>query len=182
MWRALGGVGVFVEAVLAVDAIAPRLGHRVCTGTCGPAQGPPDPVVGTALWRPGHRIMKKKLKKTGRERAVLGARRQRPAAAARARRRPATGHRAASGLRATRAVASSAMARRRCLAATVPAGAAAPSRTRGACPSGGPPGRQARAAQPADGRQRARGADGLANVFLLEQVEQDHAGHDHVAA
>eukprot|EP00962_Isochrysis_galbana_P058408 scaffold31490_cov62-Isochrysis_galbana.AAC.1 len=74
------------------------------------------------------------------------------------------------------------MARRRCPAATVPAGAAAPSRTRGACASGGPPGRQARAAQPADGRQRARGADVLAKAFLLEQVEQDHAGHDHVAA
>eukprot|EP00962_Isochrysis_galbana_P053095 scaffold24533_cov105-Isochrysis_galbana.AAC.1 len=74
------------------------------------------------------------------------------------------------------------MACRRCLAATVPAGAAAPSRTRGACASGAPPGRQARAAQPAHGRQRARGADGLAKVFLLEQVEQDHAGHDHVAA
>eukprot|EP00962_Isochrysis_galbana_P053396 scaffold24831_cov132-Isochrysis_galbana.AAC.1 len=42
---------------------APRLGHRVGTGTCGPAQGPPDPVMGSALWRPGHRIMKKKLKK-----------------------------------------------------------------------------------------------------------------------
>jgi len=50
-----------------------RLGHRVGTGTCGPpAQGPPDPVVGSALWRPGHRIMKTKLKKN------LGARRQRP--------------------------------------------------------------------------------------------------------
>jgi len=42
-----------------------RLGHRVGTGTCGPAQGPPDPVVGSALWRPGHRIMKTKLKKIG---------------------------------------------------------------------------------------------------------------------
>eukprot|EP00962_Isochrysis_galbana_P021408 scaffold6319_cov107-Isochrysis_galbana.AAC.1 len=45
-----------------------RLGHRVCTGTCGPAQGPPDPVMGTALWRPGHRIMKKKLKNGARAR------------------------------------------------------------------------------------------------------------------
>eukprot|EP00962_Isochrysis_galbana_P011471 scaffold3219_cov105-Isochrysis_galbana.AAC.1 len=44
------------------------------------------------------------------------------------------------------------MARRRCPAATVPAGAAAPSRTRGACASGGPPGRQARAARGAAGR------------------------------
>eukprot|EP00962_Isochrysis_galbana_P033773 scaffold11367_cov142-Isochrysis_galbana.AAC.2 len=47
--------------------------------TCGPAQGPPDPVVGSALWRPEHRIMKTKLKKKWREqRAGLGARRQRP--------------------------------------------------------------------------------------------------------
>eukprot|EP00962_Isochrysis_galbana_P026026 scaffold8033_cov114-Isochrysis_galbana.AAC.7 len=93
-----------------------RLGHRVCTGTCGPAQGPPDPVVGTALWRPGHHIIKKKLKKRGAS-APSWARE----GSAPPQRLGLGGHRAASGLRATRAVASSAMARRRCLAATVPA-------------------------------------------------------------
>eukprot|EP00962_Isochrysis_galbana_P031816 scaffold10393_cov114-Isochrysis_galbana.AAC.1 len=39
-------------------------------GVCG--IDPLDPLVGSALWRPGHRIMKTKVKKN------LGARRQRP--------------------------------------------------------------------------------------------------------
>eukprot|EP00962_Isochrysis_galbana_P039322 scaffold14071_cov105-Isochrysis_galbana.AAC.5 len=124
-------VGLCRRAVTCMQGWGGDAGLVDGVGYLWPCTGSPRPCGGLSSVAPrAPHYEKKKLKKTGRERAVLGARRQRPAAAARARRRPATGHRAASGLRATRAVANLAMARRQCLAATVPAGAAEPSRTR----------------------------------------------------
>eukprot|EP00962_Isochrysis_galbana_P021084 scaffold6203_cov147-Isochrysis_galbana.AAC.3 len=59
----LHGSGGAIRSSTRTTEAPASLGHMVGTGTCGPAQGPPDPVVGSALWRPGHRVMKKKIEK-----------------------------------------------------------------------------------------------------------------------